>query len=154
MKYLISIPLIFLCISVNAQSYQSDSSSIKDGYPTNWTTYISNENFEIEYRAVECDPSMGYDKEMILLRIRNRTNANLQFDWHMILSYGGVCKTCDFFDEYHYSVVVTSDSFSEGNCEIDSEYQLKIFSKFIDENYSLGDRLNSFELRNLTVQTQ
>ena len=136
---------------ISAQTYKSDSISIKNGISKEWTLYESNEQFDIEYKASNCNPRIGYDKEMILLRFTNKTSSKLIVDWHMIMFYNRKCKTCDYFDEYHYSVSVDANSKIEGNCMIESNYMLKMFSKFIDTKYTLGERLTSFELKNINV---
>jgi hypothetical protein len=152
-KFLTSILLMF-GMSSFAQNYATDSISLKSGIPTNWTVYVSNEDFEIKYKASPCDPSRGYDNEMILLRIKNNSNTDLVIDWHMIMYFSETCKTCDYFDEYHYAVAVAANSSVEGSCDLNGDYQLKMFSKFIDASYSIGEQLTAFELRDLNVLTQ
>jgi hypothetical protein len=137
-----------------AQNYATDSVSLKSGTPTSWTVYVSNQNFEIEYKASPCNPSRGYDKEMVLLRFKNKSNTDLVFNWHMVMYFSETCKTCDYYDEYHYSVPVSANSSVEGSCDLNGDYQLKIFSKFIDPIYKKGEQLNAFELRGLNVEAQ
>lgn len=148
MKQLFTFLFLILCFGANAQN----SVSMKAQSFTDWTIYASNASYEIQYKVVNCDPSMGYDQEMVILRIENKTTNNIAVDWQMILYYSGECKTCDYLDEYHYSVVIEAGSEIVGGCSINDDYQLKIFSKFIDTNYSKGDQLTSFELGNLNVQ--
>ncbi len=152
MKLFLTSTLVFFCLFSKGQSYQTDSISIKNIIVNDWITYFSNSDVEINYKVSQCDPSIGYDSEMILLKVENKTSSDILMDWHMILYYSQTCKTCDYFDEYHYSISLPANNEIQGNCDINSNYQLKIFSKFIDPNYTLNEQLTSFELRGLTVQ--
>ena len=152
-KLLTALAIIFCSYGFSQEQYSTDSILVSQNNPTDWELYVYNEDFKIEYKFVDCDPSMGYDQEMVLLKVTNRTREILSFDWHAILYYSDKCKTCDFEDEYTFSVNVPPLQAMEGSCDIYTGYELKIFSAFIDANYTKGEKLISFELRNLTVTT-
>lgn len=157
MKALLTLLLMMSMLTSFAQSELSIPTSnidLKNGHGNDWEIYVATLDYKIEYKFVNCDPSIGYDKEMVLLRFTNRSREQMTFDWHMKLYYDGACKTCDYFDEYHYVVKVMPESEKEGSCDIYSDYQLKIFSKFNDEKYTLGDVLTGFHLDQLTLTTQ
>lgn len=124
----------------------------KNGSVSTWQEYLSNEEVTIEYKFVTCDPEMGYDKEQVILKVTNHTANKLVLDWHMILYYNSECKTCDYPEEYAYKVVVQPNSTKEGDCSVYNEdYQLTIFSKFVDTKYKTNDMLTSFQLDNLIL---
>lgn len=122
--------------------------------PTKWSTYIDLQNLKVEYKFVNCDPSMGFDQELLILRFTNKSDEGLAVSWHAQQYYGGNCKTCDSPDEYGFSINLAPDDTQEGSCELESARELIIFSKFTDINYH-GDAtpLTSFQLNALIVST-
>ena len=121
---------ILLCAGtqLNAQEYyQTNLIDVKTEKPTNWELYFFNEDFKIEYKFVDCDPSMGFDTESVLLKFTNRTAAVLQLNWHLFLHYDGTCRTCDYPEEYSYELSLDPNEQIEGACEPDPGYTLIIF---------------------------
>jgi len=118
---------------------------------TDWTTYIDNELFQIEYVFANCDPNVGFDYEGVMLKITNKTSSKLQLSWHKILHYAGTCRTCDYPEEYSFSLSLAPNEVLEADCDPQTGYDLKFFSRFIDAQYSQGDQLTSFQLLNLTA---
>ena len=143
--------LLYASISFSQNEIITPTIDCKSVHPTDWEIYTSNLDFKIEYKFVDCDPPMGYDQEMVLLKVTNRTREDLAFNWHAILFYSEDCKTCDFEDEYSFGVNVPPLQSVEGSCSLYEGYELKIYSAFIDVNYTKGEKLVSFELGNLTV---
>jgi len=123
----------------------------EDAHSNEWQIYLSNLDYKIEYKFVDCDPSIGYDQEMVIFRFTNRTKETLVFNWHILSDYDKVCKTCDYPEEYGYGVKLEPYEEREGSCSIYEDYSLKIYSKFIDENYTKGEQLTGFKLGNLTL---
>ena len=150
----LQITLLFIYICINAvaqQAYTTESINIKNGKPTDWTVYMNQEDFKIEYRFSDCDPPSGLDNESILFKFTNNTPGNIVMSWHLHLSYDEICRTCDFPEEYGYELILGPNEVIEGDCLADGEYRLKIFSKFIDPVYSKGAQLTDFKLANFTV---
>ena len=87
----------------------------------------------------------------MLFRSTNKTSQKLSLSWHKILYYAGTCRTCDFPIEYHYDLSVEPNQIVEGDCDPQSGYDLKLFSKFIDSSYSQGDQLTAFKLADFSV---
>ena len=119
--------------------------------PTDWVIYLDNEEFVIQYKFIQCDPRIGYDNESVLLKFKNKTSQTLNIAWNIDLYYDGVCKTCDFPDEYHNALQLNPMEEKEGNCDIYSDSKLKMFSKFVDQNYTKGLKLTSFKLSKLNL---
>lgn len=145
--------LVFSYIGYGQQEYSTNLIEVDRNAqnPIDWITYYDNEEFVIEYSFVQCDPSIGYDNESILLKFKNKTSQALKIAWNLDLYYDGVCKTCDFPDEYHNELQLNPMEEKEGNCDIYSDSKLKIFSKFIDQNYTKGLKLTSFKLSKLNL---
>lgn len=141
-----------MCLSYNtySQEIQSPIIDLKTDNSEDWTVYVTNENFEVQYKIEHCDPSIGYDNQSVLLKLTNKTTDKLVFNWFHTLSYDGNCLTCDYPEEYTFEISVPSGSSIEGDCTVYSDYRLKIFSKFDDPNYKKGGKtLTSFQLKNL-----
>lgn len=150
-RYFTLIFVSILCFTSFSQ--ENTSKSKLDKSIVDWTPLKSDDNVLIEYRFAICDSEIGYDKEIIELRFTNLTSGNVQLNWHMYLYYNGVCKTCDYPEEYNYSLVLTANQVLSGDCALDGDHQLKIFSKFNDANYKGGSQLTDFELHNLIITT-
>lgn len=151
MKTTLSCVLLSLFFWGHSQSISTNLISTKDIIPGNWTHYFDNGEIQIKYQKTICDPEMGYDQETILLSIENKTNSDIQVQWHMILEYAGLCKTCAYPDEYSYTIKLSSNETKTGVCSIYGEHELKIFSKFNEQNIQSGESLSSFQLGNLSV---
>lgn len=151
MTRLLLFAALLFCSASFAQQTQMPIVDCKVSHPSDWEIYYFTDDFKVEYKFVDCDPPMGYDKEMVLLRLTNTSRGILEFDWHMKMWYDGECKTCDWYDEYHYTVTVNPESQVEGSCDMYADHQTKIFSAFIDVNFTKGDKLTSFELGGLTA---
>jgi hypothetical protein len=123
-----------------------------EGNPENWTEYFSNDQITIEYKFVLCDPEIGFDQEQVILKMTNHTSDVLKIDWHILLEYNQVCKTCDYPDEYGYHVFLKPNQTKEGDCSIHSEaFEFKMFSKFMDDRAKQKDILTSFTLSDFTL---
>ncbi len=145
----LSIFLTLYSTSGNAQLNTSFADT-KTLQPTEWTEHFSNDDFSIEYKFVACDPEMGYDQESVLFKFTNKTSSHLAVHWHMILHYDSECKTCDYEDEYTFSVDLEPNTEKTSDCSIYAENsQLKLFSRFIDENYTKGEVLTGFQFNGL-----
>ena len=117
-----------------------------------WVEYFSNDQLTIEYKFVECDPEIGFNEEKVLLKMTNHTADELKLDWHVLLEYNTVCKTCDFPEEYGYHVFLKPNQTKEGDCSIHSEaYEFKMFSRFTDPRAKAKDELTSFTLSEFVI---
>jgi len=146
--------LLFIFLSLNVlaqQAYSSESINIKSGKPTEWVTYMDVPDFKIEYKYADCDPPSGLDNESVLFRFTNKTEANLVFHWHLLLSYDEVCRTCDYPEEYGYEMSLDPNQVLVGTCASEGDYRLKVFSRFIDAFHSKGAQLTDFKLADFTV---
>ena len=117
-----------------------------------WSDYFSNDQLTIQYKFVSCDPEIGFDQEEVILKMTNHTNDELKLDWHILLEYNNECKTCDYPEEYGYHVFLKPNQTREGSCSIHSEaFELKMFSKFLDDRAKQKDVLTSFALSDFQI---
>jgi hypothetical protein len=114
----------------------------------NWTTYVDNPDFSIEYKRTDCAVNSGLDKQYFLIKITNKTQSEISLNWEMELFYNGACKTCGI-DEYKWGYSVGPLASVEGDCAVGAENKLRLFSKFIDANYSSDAELTGFKFSNL-----
>lgn len=154
-RSLLFLSLVLGSFGVSAQQpkniYQTDNIDTKTNHPNTWQSYLENETIRIEYKFADCDPSKGLDNESVLLRITNLSQNKVEISWLHELSYDGVCRTCEYEEEYTYSFALGAGEILEGECEYTSDKRLRIFSKFIDAAYSKGEHLSSFRLGDLTL---
>lgn len=145
--------LTFSFIALNQQNISSPSVEVISSHGNEWNVYVQQENFKIEYKFVNCDPSMGYDNESIVLRITNFTENKIKLTWVSNNFYDKVCNSCNYPDEYFNELILSPNQQVEGTCDIYADKKLKIFSKFNDVNYSKGKQLTSFKLADLNLTT-
>lgn len=115
-----------------------------------WVGYSKNEKFIVEYKFSDCDPSIGFDQEKVILKVTNLTGNKIKLSWYIHIYYEGKCVTCENYNEHFKEVYLIPGEVIEGQC--DGGYvhnELQIFSKFIDANYRKGTFLSNFELFDL-----
>ena len=154
MKTLLTIISVFFAVSVTTaqQSIPTTLLSLSNvTEESDWAVYVETPEFSIEYSISNCDPNAGFDFESVMLRVTNKTASKMTFSWHKILYYAGTCRTCDYPEEYHFDMSLEPNATAQGDCNPQSGYNLKLFSKFIDASYSQGDQLTAFQLDDLTV---
>jgi hypothetical protein len=108
-------------------------------------------SLSISYNKVNCYPKIGFDQEVLILTFQNFTNQNLKLSWHSILYYNGVCKTCDYPEEYTFERELMANEIQNGNCD-DFDQRFVVFSKFIDPGYKGNAQLTGMRIENLTIQ--
>lgn len=151
--------LTLLFIGLLSQTYAQEqittnTAVVYEINSTDWIFYVDEEKFSIDYQLANCDPEMGYDKEMVLLRLTNKTEDLISVSWvTQLYTSKDECRNCEARDEYHFTVNLNPGESVEGNCSIYTDNKLKIFSRFNDENYTKGDRLYSFKLENLSSKS-
>ena len=153
----ILLPLVILFssfLTCAQQTFQSDvviCDTISQSNPTVWTSCFENNSIRLEYMFTDCDPAAGFDFEGVLIKVTNLTTVKLDVSWHKLLYYAGTCRTCDFPEEYRFEFCIGPDESIEGDCSAQSGYNFKLFSKFIDQQYSKGDKLTQFQLGDIII---
>jgi hypothetical protein len=152
MKSLLFILILLSTFCITAQSQlPTDTINLIDNHSTTWRTYYENDQIRIEFKSSDCDPSMGYDFEQVNFKFINKTSTKLDLNWHIHLYYDEKCLTCDYPVEYARTIRLLPNETLEGNCDRETINELKLFSKFIDVNYSKGAILTRFQLASLTI---
>lgn len=116
----------------------------------NWETYVDNPDYSIEYKRTDCRVNSGLDKQYFLIKITNKTQSEISLSWDMELFYNGDCKTCGI-DEYDWGYTIAPLASVEGECAVGADNKLRLFSKFIDANYSSDAELTGFQFSNLQL---
>lgn len=150
LRILLLFSFLVLVMGVNAQNLISTTQiNIEEYKPSSWTVYFEDEISKIEYKFVNCEQNIGYDQEHVFLRLTNKTREHLKFTWFAKQFYAGECLTCDYPEEYTFEYTVDPESNFEGECDIHSAHELKIFSGFTEPGKSTGEKLTAFKLDNL-----
>lgn len=149
---------LFFLIGISMMSFWSNAQEIAkesklDRTVREWQTYKSENNVLIDYRFADCDAAIGYDKEVVQLKMTNTSTEKVELSWHIYLYYNGVCKTCDYPQEYVYNVILEPNQSIEGSCGLEYDSRITYFSRFIDAGYKGNQQLTNFELHGLTVKT-
>lgn len=114
-----------------------------------WNDYINNEQVNISSMYTEChQPSKGLHHENVLLRITNKTNAELTVAYHLKRVYNGKEVKADVSD---YTFTVPANRTLESSCDNLTE-GLYVFSRILD--VKAKSILNAFELENITINGQ
>ena len=116
-----------------------------------WTTYAESPEVKVEVKRTDCYVNSGLNSQYFLIRLTNKTTDHVSVSWNMELFYNNDCKTCGV-GEYLWQIDLAPNASVSGDCQIGSEHKLRLFSKFIDANYSGTDELTGFHFRNLILQ--
>lgn len=149
MKYVLGFASLLICFFVTSQI-------TTDYVPTSslntfaWTTYAENEEVKVEIKRSDCYVNSGLDKQYFLIRITNKTQLSISVNWEMELFYNDDCKTCGI-GEYLWQIDLAPNGTAVGDCQVGSENKLRMFSKFIDTNYSSDDELTGFHFNKLSI---
>lgn len=154
--------IAFFLIGFSILSFISNAQDVKttikldeklDNSIKDWASLSSPSEVQIDYKFDKCDPEIGYDVEKVLLQFTNTTDNTIQLKWHLILFYNDVCKTCDYPQEYTFEITLTPNETVSGNCSLNADHKLTIFSKFLDDRYKVKNELTSFELKDFEIST-
>jgi len=149
----IAFLLGFSLLSLQSISQENQEQKKLDNSVREWTALAAETSLQFDYKFIDCDPEMGYNKELIVFRLENKSDQKIEVKWHMHLYYNGECKTCEFPEEYTYSVTLEPNEVITGDCAMNSDHRVTIFSKFLDERYTGGSQLTRFEVKNLNITT-
>jgi len=138
------IAFVFTCLNLKAQNSEKSQ---------DWKQYKELNGVLIYYKYLEYNSEKdGLHQEFLLLKIVNTTSTKLKIQWDIELWYDDKCTTCgkNFYDENHKEFVMDEGENFEGSLKEDSNWNLKIFSKFL--NYENMPQLTKFELTNLIIE--
>jgi hypothetical protein len=108
-------------------------------------------SISISYNKANCYPKIGFDQEVLILTFQNVSDQDIKLSWHSILYYNGVCKSCDYPDEYTFQLELGANTIQTGNCD-DFDQRLVVFSKFIDSGYKGKAQLTNIGIENLKIE--
>lgn len=153
LKLFLLAGVVVISLGVCAQEFSTNEVSIskETPLPESWAVYANTPQFRIEYKKASCDPSVGFDFESVVMRFSNLTPNDLYLAWHIDLSYDGACKTCGY-DEYERFLTIPANQVIEISCQEQEHQELRLFSRFIDTQYSGRSELTAFRLSSLRIQ--
>ena len=151
MKYFLCLTSLVLCFFATSQ-VSTDFVATSNLNSFDWTTYAENSEVKVEVKRTDCYVNSGLNSQYFLIRLTNKTNSDVSVSWNMEMFYNNDCKTCGV-GEYLWQIDLGPNGTASGDCQIGSEHKLRMFSKFIDANYSSNDELTGFQFKNLTIQT-
>ena len=120
---------------------------------TDWKTYYKDSLVQVEYRFDNCNLQYdGINKDEVYLKIQNLKNEKIEISWELVLNYGNRCYNCDREnDELKFNTILEPNQVIEGKCEEGNSFQLKIFSRFL--NNESETKLKSFAVKYITSKT-
>jgi hypothetical protein len=149
MKYILSLACLIFSLYAISQISTNHVSTVEINH-FNWTTYVDNQDFSIEYKRTDCDVNSGYNQQYFFVRITNKTQNEINLNWEMDLFYNDNCRTCGI-GEYQWQYKLDPLQSVEGECTVGAENELRLFSKFVDPNYTNTSELTGFQFSNLSL---
>ena len=147
MKYVLCLAGLALSVFAYAQ-VPTDYVDASDINHSTWTTHVDNQNLKIELKRADCAINSGLDQQYIFVRLTNKTQNAMSLEWDMELYYNDDCKTCGV-DEYHWNYQLAPSQTVEGECTLDADKRVRLFTKFL--NYPNNSELTGFKFNNLTI---
>src|SRR5690606_8399278 len=88
---------------------------------TAWNTIASNAKVEIQESVQTCnyDYSPMDNGEVVILRVRNKTNASVNVSFRMDVYYNDQCVTCGN-DEYVFKATLPANGVITGSCQAEN----------------------------------
>ena len=118
----------------------------------NSTAFINQDGVEITYVKSHCDLKMGYDQEWVLFTFKNTNSYPVTLIWDLHMWIDNDCKTCnDPNGEYHRTLELAPNETIVGECGVNEDNRLYLFSKFEDPNTTMTYELTDFEFANFSV---
>ncbi len=146
MKHTLLISFIFISVLAIAQKNVTQEQTLGDS-----GLLYEDSSVSISYNKVNCYPRIGFDQEVLILTFQNFSEQNIKLSWHSILFYNGVCKTCDYPEEYTFELELKANEILTGNCD-DFDQRFVVFSKFIDSGYKGNAKLTNIKLENFKIE--
>lgn len=146
MKHTLLISFIIISVLAIAQKNGTQEQTLGDS-----GLLYEDSSVSISYSKVNCYPKIGFDQEVFILNFQNFSEQNIKLSWHSILFYNGICKTCDYPEEYTFELELIANEIKSGNCD-DFNQKMVVFSKFIDKAYKGNAQLTGMRIEKLTIQ--
>jgi hypothetical protein len=114
-----------------------------------WQKINSQNGVDVYFQEIDCDFYKQPDQTWYLLKFENTNPYPVDFTYHKLVWEGPECKTCDYEEEYTFTVSVPAKSSVEGKCEEGLTQALYVFSDFKD--FELENPTNRFEISKISV---
>lgn len=141
MKYIsVFILFIFFC-------------SLKSNSQNSWDLKQQKEGISIFTKNVFCDVNQGFDRDLILFKIVNSNNNDIQVSFKLNRWVDNVCLNCNSNSSEDYrSYNIQASQTIEGDCDNFRLTNLSLFVKFNDVNYSNTPKvLTNYSIENIQI---
>lgn len=141
MKYISFIILFLLFFSL--KSYAQNP----------WNFKQEKEGVSIFTKDVFCDVKQGFDRDLILFKIVNSNNNDIQVSFKLNRWVDNVCLNCNSNSNEDYRFYnIQANQTIEGDCDNFRSTNLSLFVKFNDLNYSNTPKvLSNYSIENIQI---
>ena len=142
MKKILFFIFLSLVFFVNAQSQDE------------WVLAKQKKGISIYTKEIFCDVEKSFNRDLVLFKMVNSTNVELQISFKLNRWINGICLNCNLnYEEYYRTYSILPNQTIEGSCLNFRQSNLSLFVKFNDDNYNNTDPkvLTEYTIENLTV---
>ena len=146
------VTILFISLSIFFYSPISVFGQNSQEELTTWKFYKEVSGLQIFSQEIGChDTHNGIHEQYIAFQFVNSTIETIEVSWQQELWYNDICITCNkpATSENSYHLIINPGESIEGNCEMNSNPGLKIFTHFIGT--SKGSKLTKYEFKNMDV---
>ncbi len=118
-----------------------------------WMLKTQIEGVSIFNKEIFCDVNQGFDRDLILFKIVNSNNIDIQISFKLNRWIDNVCLNCNsnLPEDYRLYDIQASQTI-EGNCDNFRLTNLSVFVKFNDVNYSnIPKVLTNYTIENIQI---
>lgn len=145
--------LLLFCLTLTFGSNIVAQVKVGASNSAEWKIFHKDSSVQIDYRFDNCNLKYdGINKDEVYLKIQNLTDEKLEINWELVLNYSNKCYNCNREnDELKFTTILEPYQILEGKCEEYNVFQLKIFSKFL--NNESETKLKDFNIKYITTKT-
>ena len=119
----------------------------------NWTLKQQKDGISIFTKEVFCDVNKGFSRDLVLFKMVNSNNFDVQVSFKINRWIDNVCLNCNSNSaEYYRSYEIQPNQTIEGDCQDFRSNKLSLFVKFNDDNYLNTPKvLTNYTIENLQI---
>lgn len=127
--------------------------SLKSNAQNSWSLNQEKEGVSIFTKDVFCDVIQGFDRDLILFKIVNTNNNDIQVSFKLKRWVDNVCLNCNSNSSEDYRLYnIQASETIEGDCDNFRSTNLSLFVKFNDDNYSNTPKvLTNYSIENIQI---
>ena len=119
----------------------------------NWTLKQQKDGISIFTKEVFCDVNKGFSRDLVLFKMVNTNNFDVQVSFKINRWIDNVCLNCNSSSaEYYRHYNLQANQTIEGDCQDFRATKLSLFVKFNDDNYLNTPKvLTNYTIENLQI---